>query len=94
MICQDCNEKEHDLFGENVKGKILVFPGGKGSTVGSYKIYEMAKLGTAPLAMIVEKAEPIIVVGCVLANIPLIEGKTNIKTGETIRIEKGMIYES
>jgi len=85
----DVIEKEHDLFGQNIKGKILVFPGGKGSTVGSYKIYEMAKLGTAPAAMIVEKAEPILVVGCVIANIPLIEAKVNIKTDEHIKIEEG-----
>jgi predicted aconitase with swiveling domain len=35
-------EKGHELEGKSVKGKILVFPCGKGSTVGSYVIYGLA----------------------------------------------------
>lgn len=84
-------ESEHDLSEKSIRNRILVFPRGKGSTVGSYKIYEMAKLGTAPKGMIVEKAEPIIVVGCVLADIPLLEGEVNIKSDEHIKIEEGKL---
>ncbi len=50
-------EKGHPLEGKNVKGKILVFPTGKGSTVGSYVLYRMKKNGVAPLAMINEECE-------------------------------------
>jgi hypothetical protein len=66
-------EKNHNLFGKNVKGRVLVFPGGKGSTVGSYVIYALKKYGTGPVAMINVLTEPIIATGCVLAEIPLVD---------------------
>ena len=66
-------EKGHELQGLNVKGKILVFPYGKGSTVGSYTLFAMAKKGTKPAGIINVKTEPIIAAGCVLAKIPLID---------------------
>jgi len=85
-------DDESDIFGQSMKNKILVFKQGKGSTVGSYVLYRMKKQGTAPAAIIVEKAEPIIVVGCVIAGIPLIEAKgLNTKTGDVIKIKDGVI---
>jgi len=78
-------ERGHELEGKVISGKILVFPYGKGSTVGSYVIYHMAKIGSAPLAIINLESEPIIIAGCVLANIPLVDklDKDPIKTIET-----------
>ncbi|MEM3703813.1 MAG: DUF126 domain-containing protein [Candidatus Bathyarchaeia archaeon] len=38
-------EKRHDLYGECVKDKALCFPHGHGSTVGSYVLYALAKMG-------------------------------------------------
>ncbi len=61
----------HDLSGEVVSGKVLLIPGGRGSTVGSYVIMEMARRGTAPAAILTLEAEPILVVGCVLGDVPL-----------------------
>ncbi len=61
----------HDLRGERVSGKILLIPGGRGSTVGSYVLMEMARRGTAPAAILTLEAEPILVVGCVLGRVPL-----------------------
>ncbi len=55
----------------SIKGKILAFPYSSGSTVGSYIIYRMKKLGTHPKAMITLKAEPIVVIGCLISGIPL-----------------------
>lgn len=66
-------EKNHELEGKCVKDKILVFPYGKGSTVGSYTIYQMSKKRTAPLAIINIETEGIIAAGCILAEIPLID---------------------
>ncbi len=91
-------ERGHELEGENVTGKVLVFTGGKGSTVGSYVIYAMKKKGTAPAAMINVETEPIIAVGCILAEIPLID-KLNenpvktIKNGDFVEVlaDKGSI---
>ncbi|HDN83205.1 MAG TPA: DUF126 domain-containing protein [Candidatus Altiarchaeales archaeon] len=66
-------EKGHSLEGKSVKDKILVFPHGKGSTVGSYVLYEMKKNNTAPKAIINEECEPIIAVGAIIAEIPCVD---------------------
>jgi len=52
-------EKNPELEGINVAGKILVYPTGKGSTVGSFALYEMARCKTAPKGIINIRAEPI-----------------------------------
>ncbi|MEW6011300.1 MAG: DUF126 domain-containing protein [Euryarchaeota archaeon] len=63
----------HPLQGEIIKNKILVIPGGKGSTVGSYVIFQMYKNNTAPLAIICLEAEPIIATGAIMAGIPMVD---------------------
>jgi len=40
-------EARHDLQGQSIAGKVLVFPSGKGSTVGSYILYRLKKNGHA-----------------------------------------------
>jgi len=55
-------EKGHELQGQSIAGKVLVFPQGKGSTVGSYTLYRMKKNGTAPAAMINRETETIVAV--------------------------------
>ncbi|MEM0438931.1 MAG: hypothetical protein DJ555_06745 [Desulfurococcaceae archaeon] len=54
-----------------VRDKILVFRGSRGSTVGTYVIYSISKAGLAPRAMIVDKADQVIITGCVVGNIVL-----------------------
>ncbi|MEM0489432.1 MAG: DUF126 domain-containing protein, partial [Candidatus Bathyarchaeia archaeon] len=66
--------KTHDLYGKLLKGKVLCFPHGHGSTVGSYVLYSLAKSGLAPKAIVNERADPVIVVGAVMANIPMVDG--------------------
>ncbi|MEM2412888.1 MAG: DUF126 domain-containing protein, partial [Candidatus Bathyarchaeia archaeon] len=66
-------EKRHDLYGECIKDKVLCFPHGHGSTVGSYVLYSLAKNGLAPKAIINRRADPVVVVGAVIASIPMID---------------------
>jgi uncharacterized protein len=66
-------EKGHPLEGKNIAGKVLVFPNGKGSTVGSYVMLELAKNGKAPAAIINVSAEPIIAVGAIISKIPMVD---------------------
>jgi predicted aconitase with swiveling domain len=66
-------ERGHPLFGQGVAGRILVFPHGKGSTVGSYVLYALARNGKAPAGMVNTEAEPIIVTGAIIAGIPLVD---------------------
>ncbi|MEM3590194.1 MAG: DUF126 domain-containing protein, partial [Candidatus Bathyarchaeia archaeon] len=60
-------ERGHPLKGLSVAGKVLIFPRGKGSTVGSYIIYGLKRYGKAPAAMVNIETEPIIATGCALA---------------------------
>lgn len=55
----------------DISGKALAIRGTRGSTVGSYIIYALGKYGKAPSCIIVKEAEPILIAGCALANIPL-----------------------
>jgi predicted aconitase with swiveling domain len=66
-------DSQHELYGKKISGKILVIPSGKGSTVGSYVIFQMAKNKTAPSAIISLKAEPIIATGAIMAEIPMVD---------------------
>jgi uncharacterized protein len=66
-------EKGHDLFGQSVAGKILIFPTGKGSTVGSYTLYRLKKNGKAPAAILNAACETITAVGCIIAEIPCLD---------------------
>lgn len=87
-------EKGHELEGENLKNKVLVFPRGKGSTVGSYVLYALKKNGVAPNAIINEECEPIVAVGAIIANIPAIDriDIKNIKNGDVVNIsEEGVV---
>ncbi len=66
-------EKGHSLEGQSISGKILIFPTGKGSTVGSYTLYRLKKAGKAPLAVLNAEAETITAVGCIMAEIPCVD---------------------
>lgn len=76
----------HELFGQCVAGKVLIFPGGKGSTVGSYVIYQLKKRGLAPVAMINLRSEPIVAVGAIISGIPLVDRVPE----DMLRLEEGV----
>jgi hypothetical protein len=81
-------EKGHELEGQSVKGKILVFPQGKGSTVGSYAIYGLKKNGVAPAAIVNQETETIVATGVILAGIPCVDkiDIDKINTGDRLRV--------
>ncbi len=87
-------EKKHELEGKSIKGKILVFPTGKGSTVGSYVIYRLKKNGVAPLAIINQECETIVAVGSIISNIPCVDkiDIEKIKSGDILKIEREKVY--
>jgi len=66
-------EEGHPLRGRRVGGRVLVFPHGKGSTVGSYILYALARNGKAPAALVNAEAEPIIVTGAIIGGIALVD---------------------
>lgn len=80
-------EKGHALFGKCIAGKVLIFPRGKGSTVGSYVMLQLKKNGCAPCAIINEEAEPIIVVGAIISGIPMVD---ELEGGAYAKLKDGM----
>ena len=82
-------EKGHPLEGKNIKDKILVFPCGKGSTVGSYVIYALKKNGVAPAGIINKETETIVATGVILAGIPCVDhiNIEEIKDGDTVVLD-------
>lgn len=82
-------EKGHHLEGKSVSGKVLVFPSGKGSTVGSYVLYALKKAEKAPLAIVNKIMDPVVAVGCIISEIPAVDqidiGK--IQNGQKIEVD-------
>lgn len=83
-------EKGHEIEGETISGKILVFPYGKGSTVGSYILYRLKKNNRAPIGIINQYCEPIVAVGAIISNIPTVDriDIALIETGDYIEIKR------
>jgi predicted aconitase with swiveling domain len=86
-------EQGHPLQGQSIRGRVLVFPTGKGSTVGSYSLYRMAKAGVAPAAIINAESEPIVAVGAIISEIPMLDRVDilQIRTGDEIRIDGAQV---
>jgi hypothetical protein len=85
-------EHGHELLNKSIKDKILVFPHGKGSTGGSYVVYQLAKCKSGPRAMINVTTETIIAVGAIMGGIPVIDSLElnpleTIKTGDYVKVD-------
>jgi predicted aconitase with swiveling domain len=86
-------DKSLDIYGESITNRILIFPGGKGSTVGSYVIYQLKQHGKSPAAMINRSAGTIVAVGAIIAEIPVVDSLEIdpidgdlIKNGDEVRV--------
>jgi len=82
-------EQNHPLCGQCVAGRVLVFPKGKGSTVGSYTLYRLSRQGLAPAAIINARSEAIVAVGAIMAGIPMVDlvDITQISTGDEVVVD-------
>jgi len=85
-------EKGHELEGTTVRDRVLIFPRGKGSTVGSYTLYRLKKNGVAPRAIINVECEPIVAVGAIISDIPAIDRleknpMTLFRNGEKLKVD-------
>jgi len=84
-------EVGHPLEGACVAGRVLVFPTGKGSTVGSYTLYRLARNGLAPAAIVNVEADPVVAVGAIIAEIPMVDQVdiSRIQTGDRVQVRDG-----
>jgi len=82
-------EKGHPLEGKSMAGKVLVFPQGKGSTVGSYTMYRLSKGGKNPVAIINRECETIVAVGAIISEIPCVDKVDigRIKDGDRVKVD-------
>jgi predicted aconitase with swiveling domain len=91
-------DPRHELYGQNIKGKVFVFPEGRGSTVGAAVILELVRCGNAPAAIVNRKTEGILAAGGILADkfynvpIPIVDDLncdpiTEIKTGDWVVVD-------
>lgn len=86
-------EAGHPLDGRCLKGKVLAFPRGQGSTVGSYILYALSKTGHAPAAMVLAQCDTIIAVGAIIASIPAVDSVdlSALQDGQLVRVEDGAV---
>lgn len=85
-------ERGHAWEGLSLAGKVLVFPGCKGSGAGSYSLYQIVKEGYGPVAMVNDHADSVGAAGAVLAEIPLVhrlesEAMAAFQTGQRLRVD-------
>jgi predicted aconitase with swiveling domain len=82
-------EAGHPLCGRSIAGRVLVFPTGKGSTVGSYTLYRLARKGLAPAGIINARSEAIVAVGAIISGIPMVDliDISRIHSGESVEID-------
>ncbi len=87
-------EAGHPLQGQCIAGRILVFPTSKGSTVGSYILYRLKKAGRAPAGLIAAQSEPIVAVGAIIADIPMVDQVDikHIHTGDRVTIDHEHVH--
>ena len=65
-------ERRHAAFGQSFAGKILVFPGAKGSSGWSHYFHLTRSLGTAPIAMVFTTINTKVALGAVVTRVPSI----------------------
>lgn len=65
-------EDNHPLKGRSLRGRVLIMPRGKGSTVGSWVLYELSLNKLAPSAIVSLETDAILAVGAIIARVPMI----------------------
>ena len=85
-------EPGHELEGQSVAGRILVFPTGKGSTTGSWQYYAAYKRGNAPAGIINQTVEGVVAVSAIITATPMVHNLEEnpldcIQTGDFVRID-------
>jgi predicted aconitase with swiveling domain len=79
-------------FGQDLKGKVIVAPTGKGSSMGPVISWYAMKAGNNPAAIICLHAEAILASAAIVAGIPMVD-KLNknpfdyIKSGDHVKVD-------
>jgi predicted aconitase with swiveling domain len=86
------SREAHDLHGQSLVGKIVVCTTAKGGIATSWMLLDMVLRSTAPLALVFQQTNPVMVQGAVLAGIALMhrlapDPVTSIRTGDLLRVD-------
>jgi len=60
-------DAHHPQHGQPTAGRVLILPGGRGSSGGSAVLAESVRLMTAPAGLVLGDVDPILVVGLIVA---------------------------
>lgn len=91
-------EPAHALYGQSMAGKILIFPGGKGSSVVQADgLFQLNKHGNMPKAMIIQYPETVLVSSAIIMDIPMVdrvdpEFYKDIKSGDSVIVNADEEY--
>ena len=87
----------HPQLGRSVAGRVLLLPSGRGSSSSSSVLAEAIRLGTAPAAILLGEADPILAVGAAVARelyglaVPVLavepEVYSGIRTGDHVEVD-------
>jgi len=82
----------HELEGQSVAGKVLVYPHGKGSSGDTIRMWRLDKFDVAPAGILFQEAEPIHAQGAMLLNVPTLYGFADdvcrvIQSGDTVTVK-------
>ena len=65
---------EHKLAGESYRGRVLVLDAAQGGVATAWMLHEMKARGVMPAALVLNRANPIMVQGAALAEFTMISG--------------------
>lgn len=78
----------HELYGVSVAGRVLVMPPPKGSTASTWIIARSSENKVAPAAIIVKKADIILIAGVIIGQIPTVD---NFDFDPTVKFKSGQV---
>lgn len=67
-------EKNHILEGRSIAKKVLIFPGGKGSSVVQQDgLYHLDRFNNMPSALIIQQPDTVLVAGAIIMELPMVD---------------------
>ncbi len=93
-------ETGHCLEGKNIKGRIVVFPGGKGSSVVQADgLYKLEQHNNAPAGFIVQYLDTVLVSSAIIMEIPMVSKVddafyTHLNEGQRVKLDanQGLVH--
>ena len=85
-------EKGHQLEGRSIANRVLIFPGGKGSSVVQQDgLYHLDRFHNMPAALIIQDPDPVLVAGAIIMELPMVDKVDlafyeTVKDGDTIEV--------